>query len=189
MGTATGQSQQSTGTGELNFPKLPSGLPVTGHIMPGFRHTLIGVGPLCDADCTVTFTRASVILKDARGIPVLTGWRENSGPRLWRIALQPNEENFLKKPNTAHRTTLEAYSAYDFPSVEARIRYFHTAAGYPVRSTWLTAISDGNYSCWKGLTLANATKYCPSATATIMGHLFQKRQGFRSTKPKLPATS
>ena len=81
--TATGQSQKSTGTGELNFPKLPSGFPVTGHIMPGFRHTLIRVGPLFDADCTVTFTRAAVVVRDARGIPVLTIWRDNSGPRLW----------------------------------------------------------------------------------------------------------
>ena len=87
VGTATGQSQQSQGTGELNPPNPPSGFPVTGHIIPRFRHTLIGVGPLCDADCTVTFTRAAVIVRDARGIPVITGWREHSGPRLWRIAL------------------------------------------------------------------------------------------------------
>ena len=85
--------------------------------------------------------------------------------------------------------TLEAYSANDLPSVAALIRYFHAAAGYPVRSTWLTAIIAGNYSSWPGLTLTNTTKYCPSATATIMGNLVQKIQGVRSTKPKLPATS
>ena len=82
VGTATGQTQSSTGTGELNLPKLPSDFLVTGHIMPGFRHTLIGVGPLCDADCTVTFTRVAVIGRDAQGSPVLTGWQEQSGPRL-----------------------------------------------------------------------------------------------------------
>ena len=32
-GTATGQKQSSTGTGELNIPKLPYDFPVTGHIM------------------------------------------------------------------------------------------------------------------------------------------------------------
>ena len=47
-------------------------------------------------------------------------------------------------PNTANMATLEAYSAYAFPRVEALIRYFHAAEGYPVRSTWLTAISAGN---------------------------------------------
>ena len=157
--------------------------------MPGFRHTLICVGPICDADCTVTFTRAAVIVRYARGIPVLTGWRKHSGTRLWRISLQPREENLPKMPHTALRTTLEANSAYDIPSVEALIRYLHAEAGYPVRSTWLTAISAGNYSSWPGLTLANATKYCTSATSTIMGHLVQKRQGVRSTKTKLTATS
>ena len=59
----------------------------------------------------------------------------------------------------------------------------------PVCSTWLTCVSAGNYSSWTGLKLANATKCCPSTTATIMGHLVQKIQGVRSTKPKIPATS
>ena len=157
--------------------------------MPGFRYILIFVGPLYDADCTVTFTRASVIVRDTRGIPVLTRWREHSGPRLWRITLQPEKENLPKMPNTSHRTTLEAYSAHELPSVESIIRYFHAAAGYPVRSTWLTAISAGNYLSWPGLTLTNATKYCPSATATIMGYLVQKRQGVSSTKTKLTRIS
>ena len=143
--------------------------------MPGFRHTLIGVGPLCDADCTVTFTREAVIVQDTRGTPVLTGWRKNSGPRLYRIALQTGEENLPIMHNTVNMAILEAYSAYNLPSVAALICYFHAAAGYPVHSTWLTSISAGNYSSWPGLTLANATKYCPSAKATIMGHLVQKR--------------
>ena len=72
------------------------------------------------------------------------------------------------------KITLEAYSTHGLPIVEALIRYFHAAAGYPVCSTWLTAISAGNYSSWPGLTLANATKYYPSTTDTIMGHLVQK---------------
>ena len=76
-------------------------------------------------------------------MPVLTGWRKNSGTRLWRIALQPGEENLPSMPNTANMDTLEAYSAYDLPSVAAIIGYFHTAAGYPVYSTWLTSISTG----------------------------------------------
>ena len=188
VGTATGQTQSSTGTGELNIPKLPYGFPVTGHIVPGFKHTLKGVGPLCDADCTFTFTYAAVIVWDSKGSPVITGWREKSGLCLWRIALQPGKSNLPNMPHDANRTTFKVYSAYDLPSVRALICYFHAAAGYPVRSTWLKAIGAGNYSTWPGLTLANATKYCLSATATILGHLVQKRQGVRSTKTKAPTT-
>ena len=47
-------------------------------------------------------------------------------------------------PNTANMATVEAYSAYELPSVAALIRYFHGAAGYPVYSTWLIAISPGH---------------------------------------------
>ena len=105
--------------------------------MPCFRHTLIGVVPLCDSDYTVTFTREAVIVRYQQGMPVLTGWREASGPQLWRIALQPREANLPRMPHNATLATLAAYSAYDLPSVAALIRYFHTAAGYLVRSTWL----------------------------------------------------
>ena len=89
-------------------------------------------------------------------------------------------------PNDANMATLAAYSAYDLPRVAALISYFHAEAGYPVRSAWLKSIGAGNYSSWPGLTLANATKYFPSAVATIVGHLVQKRQGVRSTKAKPP---
>ena len=154
--------------------------------MPGFHHTLIGVGPLCDSNCTVTFRREAVIVRDNQGTPVLIGWRDASGPRLWIIALQPGEANLPRMPHTANLATLAAHSAYDLPSVAALIRYFHAAAGYPVRSIWLKAISAGNYSWWPGLTLSNATNYCPSATATIVGYIVQKIQGVRSTRPKLP---
>ena len=105
---------------------------------------------------------------------MITGWREASGPRLWRIALQLGEAKLPRMPHNATLDTLEAYSAYDLPSVAALIQYFHATAGYPVRSIWLKSISAGNYSLWLGITLANANKYCPSATATIMGHLVQE---------------
>ena len=156
--------------------------------MPGFRHTLIGVGPLCDADCTVTFTSAAVLFRDLHGNPVLTCWREQSGPRLLMIAFQPDKTTLPSMPYDADKTTIKAYSAYDLPSIKALIRYFHAAAGYPVRSTWLEAIGSGNYSTWPGFTLANTTKYCPTATATLMGHLVQKRQRVGSTKMKTLAS-
>ena len=80
--------------------------------------------------------------------------------------------------------TLAAFSAYGLPSVEALVRYFHAAAGYPVRSTWLAAIKAGNYASWPGLTYNNAPRYCPSTDETIKGHMVQTRQNFRSIKPK-----
>ena len=102
-----------------------------------------------------------------------------------RIALNPDKENLPSIPKTATRSTLREFSAYDLPSVEALVKYFHAAAGFPVKDTWLKAIKNGNYESWPGLTYQNARKYCPSADDTLKGHLVQTRQGVRSTKPKV----
>ena len=90
--------------------------------MTGLRHNLIGVGPLCDADCTFTFTREEVIVCNKQDTDVLTGWREATGPRIWRISLQPGESNLPSMPNDAKQATLAAYSAYDLHSVTALIK-------------------------------------------------------------------
>ena len=74
---------------------------------------------------------------------------------------------------------------YDLPSVEVLVKYFHAAAGFPVKDTWLKAIKNKNYVSWPGLTYENARKYCPSADDNLKGHLVQTRQGIRSTKPKV----
>ena len=159
LGTATGQTQQSAGTGNLALPHLPLEFPIKGNLIHGLLHTLIGVGPLCDADCAVTLTFQAVIVCNSQGTAILTVWREAIGPRLWKISLQPGESNLPSMPNDVKQATLAAYSAYDLPRVAALIRYFHAASGYPVRSTCIEAIGEVNYSLWPGLTLANATKY------------------------------
>ena len=139
--------------------------------MPGFLQALTVVGALCDADFAVAFTRKAVIVRNKQVTAVFTGWREATGPSIWRIALQPGESNLPSMPNNSKQATLAAYSAYDLPSVADLIKYVHAEAGYPVRSTWLKSIGAGKYSSLPGLTLTNATKYCPSAESTIMRHL------------------
>ena len=85
----------------------------------------------------------------------MKGWRETSGAKLWRISLWPDLRPDLAKCPPSNEDTntdsqekkaaLEAFSAYDLPSVEALVIYFHSAAGYPVRDTWLKDIKAGNY--------------------------------------------
>ena len=75
------------------------------------------------------------------------------------------------------QTTLKAYSTYNLPRVESLVHYFHAAVGFPVRATWLNTIKAGNYRTWNGLTLPNATAYCPYAYESIKGHMIQLRQG------------
>ena len=100
------------------------------------------------------------------------------------MSLLPDETSTpdITAPN-AQKSTLKAFSAYDLPSVEALIRYFHAAAGFPVRYTWPKSIEAGNFDSWPGITYQNATKYCPTRKETIKGHMVQKRQHVRSTRP------
>ena len=77
---------------------------------------------------------------------------------------------------------MEAYRAYNVPSVKAFVRYFHATAGYPVKDTWPKATKAGNYVSWLDLTLSNTTKYCPSSDNTIKGHMVQTCGNIRSTR-------
>ena len=137
---------------------------------------------MCDGGYTVQFTADAVIISNKDAVPVITGWRGKTGPRLWRMTLQPAPEHVPTLPPQDTTTgSLRAYSAYNLPSVQALVRYLHAAAGFPVRNTWLRAIKAGNYASWPGLTYQNAAKYCPDADETLQGHMVQTRQGVRST--------
>ena len=59
--------------------------------MPGFQENLIGIGPICDADYSVTLTKDTVSIYNPKGHRVLMGWREKEGPRLWRMYLLPED--------------------------------------------------------------------------------------------------
>ena len=127
----------------------------------------------------------AVIVYNPQRQPIISGWRETTRAKLLRISLNPDQAHLPSIPATATKSNLQAFSAYDLPSVEALVKYFHAAAGFPVRDTWIKAIKNGNYASWPGLTYNNAKKYCPSADETIKGHLVQSRHGVRSTQPKV----
>ena len=50
VGTYNGQVEKSAAKATLSIPKLAEDFPTTGYIMPSFTNTLIGVGPICDAN-------------------------------------------------------------------------------------------------------------------------------------------
>ena len=55
--TANGQVETSAAKATLPIPQLAADFPTTGYIMPYFTDTLIGVGSICDANCTVVFNK------------------------------------------------------------------------------------------------------------------------------------
>ncbi|KAL7475165.1 hypothetical protein ACHAW6_005726, partial [Cyclotella cf. meneghiniana] len=66
------------------------------------------------------------------------------------------------------------------------IRYLHAAAGFPTKSTWISAIRKGNYSTWPLINVKNVHKHFPQSEETQQGHMRNQRQGTRSTKQALP---
>ena len=120
--------------------------------MPTFTNTLVGIGPICDAGCTVMFTSKDVTLYSVRGLLILTGWRETHMPKMWRFALSPTEDPTTPATPRNERTSLCAYSVYDLPSVAALVIYLHAAGGFPTKHNWLNAIKAGNFDTWPGLT-------------------------------------
>ena len=92
------------------------------------------------------FHKHTVAIYDLQGIPLIQGWRDNTGTNLWRFALRPqnstpsakekDRQAFTFVPYTSgNYSNIQAFSAYDFPSMESLVRYFHVAAGFPVKST------------------------------------------------------
>lgn len=142
--TASGEPCESSATCDLDKPEIPPHIPVNGHIMPTFTHNLVGIGTFCDKDCSVTYAKKDVIIYDLAGNPIVEGWREPPTSGLWRMSLVPEGEAIKTRPG-AKTISLETFSAYDLPLVEALMKFLHAAPGYPVKDTWLKAIKAGNY--------------------------------------------
>ena len=60
VGTANGQVATPAKKSNLPIQKLAADFPTTGYIMPAFNNTLIGGGPIFDANCTVVFKKKDV---------------------------------------------------------------------------------------------------------------------------------
>ena len=120
----------------------------------------------------VTIHKEGTITITTSEPPVLTGGKSNAA-KLWTIRT-PNERGIKEETN----------NVYSLPSIPHSIKYFHAAAGYPVKATWLDAIDAGNYVSWPGLTTTAVRKHFPESDETQQGHMKRQRQGVRSTKQR-----
>jgi hypothetical protein len=94
--------------------------------------------------------------------------------RLWRVDLKKIFETDHVQCNHVHGNNNQ----------KDLINYLHTACFSPVMSTWITAIKNGNFSSWPGLTEYAVEKHLSKSTSTTKGHLNQQRQNARATKIK-----
>ena len=73
-------------------------------------------------------------------------------------------------------------NVYKLKTQPELIRYYHAAAGFPTKPTWVAAIKNRQFALWPGLTAKAATKHFPESEETTKGHGRKTRSGLRSTK-------
>jgi hypothetical protein len=103
----------------------------------------------------------------------MRGYRDPKS-RLWRVDVKQKFEKHEIQCNHAH----------DNNNQKDLINYLHATCFSPVKSTWITAIKNGNLLSWPGLTEHAVEKYLSKSTATTRGHLNQQRQNARTTQIK-----
>jgi hypothetical protein len=158
-----GTSIQSPHTSNLLLSAFPRQAR-KAHLLPGLLHnSLIYVGKLCDSGCYVMFTREKVeVAKD--GQCVMLGLRDPKS-RLCRVSLKDSMKPVRKATfNQAHDNSNHTYL----------IKYLYAACFSPVKSTWIQAIKNGNYTSWPGLMKKAVEKRVSKSTATVKGHLNQQ---------------
>ena len=50
-------------------------------------------------------------------------------------------------------------NVYELKKQPELIKYYHAAAGFQTKPTWILAIKNKHYASWLGLTAANAAQY------------------------------
>jgi hypothetical protein len=77
---AAGARHHSSAQADHLLPTLPV---CSGKIMPSFKHTLFGAGPLCNKGCHVLFEAETVtIFNKTDDSILLQGWRQTTGTKL-----------------------------------------------------------------------------------------------------------
>ena len=177
------------------------------HTVPGLRHNLLSMNKLAKAGYEAKFSGDNVQFYDARGTQrevtrqaVLEGWYVPE-EGLWRIPLACRSAKSITNIKTdtcfSDRSPLEILgdsnqppidqicNVYDLKVLPEVIAYYHAAAGFPTKPTWVKAIRNGHYSSWIGLTAKAADKHFPQSDETWQGHGRKTKSGLRSTKMAL----
>ena len=113
-------------------------------------------------------------------IPLIKGATRASSQNTDTIAVRQAPQQILQsmKPPTQDIVS----NVYEVKTKPELVRYYHTTAGSPTKSSWLVAIRNGHYESWPGLNVTVAAKHFPESHETWKGHGRKIKSGLRSTK-------
>jgi hypothetical protein len=163
-----GERMQSRHTCTLNLPELPA-VARNAHIIPGLAlHSLLSVITMCNAGCTVTFTKigCSIVY---HGRTIVCG-HKCARTGLWMIPLHSTPLHSV--PATNSPATAMAANVEATLSAAKYARYIPQLLCSPPTSTliWALAVST-KLSTIPGLTPAFINNNLPHSTATNKGHM------------------
>ena len=147
----------------------------------GIKHNLMSINRFAEADYFSIFDKDEVNIYDARNMTItvsrgaiLKGWRDKKSGQ-WRIPLVPNPKDLEQDTVAVDRPpdqllqgsqsppTDAILNVYDLKTKPELVRYYHAAAGFPTKPTWLAAIKNKHYASWVGLDATTAAKYYPES--------------------------
>jgi hypothetical protein len=170
------------------------------HITPGItKNLLLSTGPFAAANYITIFYKEDVNIYNANdtiiavtGGAILQGWWD-AATRLWCIPLMAMVRNnytdtvIVNRPSTKfipkHPPPKNAiHNVYELKIQPELVRYYHAAAGFPTKPTWVKAIRNKQFASWPGLTVDAIKCHYPDFEETPKGHGRKTPSRLRSTK-------
>jgi hypothetical protein len=143
------------------------------NIVPGLHSTLVSVPKLVDAGYTTVFLKKGAVIYNDHTMtitddkpPVLEANRCNL-TGLWKLPLHAEDTAANVEP--PHNEVINVIFA--LPSARQNFLWYHAAAGFPQKETFIRAICNRNYATWPKLTIQLIHKYMPDSDETANGHL------------------
>ena len=90
------------------------------------------------------------------------------------MGLEPRENTGA---TTSDSTTESINALFDLSSTKQTALWYHAAAGWPEKETFLDAIIKGNYAMWPDLNVKMMSRHFPESIETKKGHMKGERQG------------
>jgi hypothetical protein len=173
ISTPDGATMYATHFGTLTHPpELPAEARLA-YLVPNLQsHPLLSMGVLCDAGCTVHFTKDTVIIQDAKERILLRGHRDPTN-NLWTL---PPPSALSPRRTEANNLAVLRVTPKD------RVAFAHASLFSPTISTLTKALQKQYITGFPGLTVDTLKQHPPvDSIAMHKGHLDQTRKNRHST--------
>jgi hypothetical protein len=179
-----GDKVQSTHTYTLDLvPELPAGAQAAHIILGLASHSLLSVITICNAGCTVTFTKINCAIAYC-GRTIICG-HKCTRTRLSMVPITKNTGNQATSPvpPTAAPTSAVAANVNATSSAAKNARYIHQCLCSLPAATLLRALNHSEeLAAIPGLTPHLIKSHLPHSTATNKGHMHQHKSNTASTQ-------